>query len=262
MRCPGLAALAVAAARAAPSRAQLLYPSGVDLRDDGAAEDDQCVGDQRFEFVLAGVDCDGGDERAEFRNVLHDGFVVGDAARQDDETFALITSLAAQYPGDVGLFSPLLLNVVTLKPGQAMYLDACTPHAYVRGTGLEIMANSDNVLRAGLTPKYIDVAELLDCTRCLAKPDDQILLSPRMEGAVQHYDVPVSDFTFSVYPAGEHALTTASAEILFAIDGTVTLQQGEQSLRLEKGQSAFVPAATGSYRLLAEGRVARAGNRC
>lgn len=84
---------------------------------------------------------------------------------QDEETFALITSLAAQYPGDVGLFSPLLLNVVTLQPGQAMYLDACTPHAYVRGTGLEIMANSDNVLRAGLTPKYIDVAELLACTR-------------------------------------------------------------------------------------------------
>ncbi|QJT26984.1 mannose-6-phosphate isomerase, class I [Aeromonas media] len=190
------------------------------------------------------------------------GLLAYAAAHQDEETFALVTSLAAQYPGDVGLFSPLLLNVVTLQPGQAMYLDACTPHAYVRGTGLEIMANSDNVLRAGLTPKYIDVAELLDCTRCLAKPDDQILLSPRMEGAVQHYDVPVPDFTFSVYPAGEHALTTASAEILFAIDGTVILQQGKQSLRLEKGQSTFIPAATGSYQLLAEGRVARAGNRC
>ncbi|TNI61955.1 mannose-6-phosphate isomerase, class I [Aeromonas media] len=190
------------------------------------------------------------------------GLLAYAAQHQDEETFALITSLAAQYPGDVGLFSPLLLNVVTLQPGQAMYLDACTPHAYVRGTGLEIMANSDNVLRAGLTPKYIDVAELLDCTRCLPKPDDQILLAPHLDGAVQHFEVPVPDFTFSVYPAGEHVLTTASAEILFAIDGTVTLQQGEQSLRLEKGQSAFVPAATGHYRLLAEGRVARAGNRC
>lgn len=190
------------------------------------------------------------------------GLLAYAAQHQDEETFALITSLAAQYPGDVGLLSPLLLNVVTLQPGQAMYLDACTPHAYVRGTGLEIMANSDNVLRAGLTPKYIDVAELLDCTRCLPKPDDQILLAPHLDGAVQHFEVPVPDFTFSVYPAGEHALTTASAEILFAIDGTVTLQQGEQSLRLEKGQSAFVPVATGHYRLLAEGRVARAGNRC
>ncbi|WP_279505287.1 mannose-6-phosphate isomerase, class I [Aeromonas veronii] len=191
-----------------------------------------------------------------------EGLLTYAAAHQDEETFALITSLAAQYPGDVGLFSPLLLNVVTLEPGQAMFLDACTPHAYVRGTGLEIMANSDNVLRAGLTPKYIDVAELLDCTRCLPKPDDQILLAPRCDGAVQHFDVPVPDFTFSVYPAGEHQLTTASAEILFAIDDTVTLKQGEQSLRLEKGQSAFIPAATGNYQLLAEGRVARAGNRC
>ncbi|MGL6474592.1 mannose-6-phosphate isomerase, class I [Aeromonas hydrophila] len=190
------------------------------------------------------------------------GLLAFAAAHQDEETFALITSLAAQYPGDVGLFSPLLLNVVTLQPGQAMYLDACTPHAYVRGTGLEIMANSDNVLRAGLTPKYIDVAELLDCTRFVAKPDDQILLDPSVDSAVQHFRVPVPDFTFSVYPAGGHQLITTSAEILFAIDGTVTLQQGEQSLRLEKGQSAFIPAATGSYQLLAEGRVARAGNRC
>ncbi|MGL6288595.1 mannose-6-phosphate isomerase, class I [Aeromonas hydrophila] len=181
---------------------------------------------------------------------------------QDEETFALITSLAAQYPGDVGLFSPLLLNVVTLQPGQAMYLDACTPHAYVRGTGLEIMANSDNVLRAGLTPKYIDVTELLACTRCLPKPDHQILLAPRVEGAVQHFEVPVPDFTFSVYPAGEHQLTTASAEILFAIDEAVILKRGDGTLRLEKGQSAFIPAATGRYQLLAEGRVARAGNRC
>ncbi|WP_421236800.1 mannose-6-phosphate isomerase, class I [Aeromonas jandaei] len=189
------------------------------------------------------------------------GLLTYAAAHQDEETFALITSLAAQYPGDVGLFSPLLLNVVTLKPGQAMFLDACTPHAYVRGTGLEIMANSDNVLRAGLTPKYIDVAELLDCTRCQAKPDDQILLAPHVEGAVQHFKVPVPDFTFSVYPAGEHQLTTASAEILFAIDATVILKRGDETLRLEKGQSAFIPAATGSYQLLAEGRVARAGNR-
>lgn len=189
------------------------------------------------------------------------GLLAYAAAHQDEETFALVTALAAQYPGDVGLFSPLLLNVVTLQPGQAMFLDACTPHAYVRGTGLEIMANSDNVLRAGLTPKYIDVAELLDCTRCLPKPDDQILLSPRLDGAVQHFDVPVPDFTFSVYPAGEHALTTASAEILFAIDGDVLLKRGDETLQISKGQSAFVPAATGHYQLLASGRVARAGNR-
>lgn len=189
------------------------------------------------------------------------GLLAYAANHQEEETFALISNLATQYPGDVGLFSPLLLNVVTLQPGQAMFLDAQTPHAYIHGTGLEIMANSDNVLRAGLTPKYMDVAELLACTRCLAKPDDQILLAPRLEGAVQHFEVPVPDFAFSVYPAGEHRLTTASAEILFAIDGPLILRRDDETLRLEKGQSAFIPAATGSYQLLAEGRVARAANR-
>ena len=68
------------------------------------------------------------------------------------------------YPGDIGLFAPLMLNTVELAPGEAMFLFAETPHAYVQGTGLEIMANSDNVLRAGLTPKYIDVPELIDNT--------------------------------------------------------------------------------------------------
>jgi mannose-6-phosphate isomerase len=143
-----------------------------------------------------------------------------------------------------------------------MFLDAQTPHAYIHGTGLEIMANSDNVLRAGLTPKYMDVPELLACTRCVAKPDDQILLSPRMEGAIQHFDVPVPDFTFSVYGAGEHALTTGNAEILFAIDGPITLiGQHDEHLTLSVGQSAFVPASTGDYRVTAEGRFARASNR-
>ena len=190
------------------------------------------------------------------------GLLTYAAAHQDEETFATISNLANQYPGDVGLFSPLLLNVVTLEPGQAMFLDAQTPHAYIHGTGLEIMANSDNVLRAGLTPKYMDVPELLACTRCVAKPDDQILLTPRMEGTVQHFDVPVPDFTFSVYGAGEHALTTGNAEILFAIDGPITLigQDGER-LTLTIGQSAFVPASTGDYRVTAEGRFARASNR-
>ncbi len=75
--------------------------------------------------------------------------------------FNLILELETQYPGDIGLFAPLLLNVITLKPGEAMFLDAETPHAYLKGTGLEIMANSDNVLRAGLTPKYMDVKNSL-----------------------------------------------------------------------------------------------------
>ncbi|MFM5465935.1 mannose-6-phosphate isomerase, class I, partial [Aeromonas simiae] len=114
-------------------------------------------------------------------------------AHREEETFAAVLALFEQYPGDVGLFAPLLLHVVTLAPGQAMYLGAGTPHAYIRGAGLEIMANSDNVLRAGLTSKHMDVEELLSCTRCEPTPAEKIMLAPRLEGAVQHFDVPVPD---------------------------------------------------------------------
>ena len=76
---------------------------------------------------------------------------------QQGEPWQTIRLIAEFYPDDSGLFSPLLLNVVKLNPGDAMFLFAETPHAYLQGVALEVMANSDNVLRAGLTPKYIDI---------------------------------------------------------------------------------------------------------
>ncbi|MEX6115606.1 mannose-6-phosphate isomerase, class I, partial [Providencia stuartii] len=77
------------------------------------------------------------------------------------EPWNTIKQMVSLYPEDTGLFVPLLLNVVELQPGEAMFLYARTPHAYIEGVGLEIMANSDNVLRAGLTNKHIDVPELI-----------------------------------------------------------------------------------------------------
>ncbi|EBP8589968.1 mannose-6-phosphate isomerase, partial [Salmonella enterica] len=76
---------------------------------------------------------------------------------QQGEPWQTIRVISEYYPDDSGLFSPLLLNVVKLNPGEAMFLFAETPHAYLQGVALEVMANSDNVLRAGLTPKYIDI---------------------------------------------------------------------------------------------------------
>jgi mannose-6-phosphate isomerase len=69
------------------------------------------------------------------------------------------------YPSDMGILSPALLNLICLEPGQAMYLPAGQLHAYLDGVGIELMANSDNVLRGGLTPKHVDVAELLSVVR-------------------------------------------------------------------------------------------------
>ncbi|MGN5055448.1 mannose-6-phosphate isomerase, class I [Aeromonas veronii] len=180
---------------------------------------------------------------------------------QDEEIFALVLTLFNQYPGDVGLFAPLFLNVVTLQPGQAMFLDAGTPHAYIHGNGLEIMANSDNVLRAGLTAKHLDIDELIACTRFQPKLTNDILITPRRVGAVQHFDVPVSDFTFRVFEAGDHQLITSGAEILFAINGTVSVfVQGQSTLVLARGQSAFLPDCMGPYKVRAHGCFALAGN--
>ena len=174
----------------------------------------------------------------------------------------LILDLAEQYPNDVGLFAPLLLNVITLKPGEAMFLSAKTPHAYIKGTGLEIMANSDNVLRAGLTPKHIDVEELIKCTDFIPKPMSTLLTHAEIKGCEHQFPVPVQDFKFSVFQKPKkQQVEMTSAEILMPIDANVTLlAESGETLVLSKGQSVFVPAYVGNYTISCEGRVARAFN--
>ena len=83
------------------------------------------------------------------------------AALVDGEHYTLIGELASEYPGDPGIAISLMLNLVTLMPGEVLYLAAGNIHAYIEGLGIELMAASDNVLRGGLTPKHVDVPELL-----------------------------------------------------------------------------------------------------
>ncbi len=107
--------------------------------------------------------------------------------------------ISEYYPDDSGLFSPLLLNVVKLNPGEAMFLFAETPHAYLQGVALEVMANSDNVLRAGLTPKYIDIPELVANVKFEPKPAGELLTAPVKSGAELDFPIPVDDFAFSLH---------------------------------------------------------------
>lgn len=174
--------------------------------------------------------------------------------------FSLITGLARQYPGDIGLFAPLLLNVITLQPGEAMYLDAQTPHAYLKGTGLEIMANSDNVLRAGLTPKHVDVAQLVACTRFCETPYDRLLLAPEEHEQTWQYPVPVDDFKFAIIAQpSRQRIAVESAEILLPLDSDLLLthDNGDNCVVI-RGQSIFIPAYARHYTLDCPGRVARA----
>ena len=182
---------------------------------------------------------------------------------QHGEPWETIRLISAFYPDDSGLFSPLLLNVVKLNPGEAMFLFAETPHAYLQGVALEVMANSDNVLRAGLTPKYIDIPELVANVKFVAKPAGELLTQPVKTGAELDFPIPVDDFAFSLHDLSPTETTIAqeSAAILFCVEGEATLHKGEQRLVLKPGESAFVAANESPVSVSGTGRLARVFNK-
>ncbi|MEZ8303743.1 mannose-6-phosphate isomerase, class I [Vibrio splendidus] len=166
------------------------------------------------------------------------------------------------YVDDIGLFSPLMLNTIELAPGEAMFLHAETPHAYIEGTGLEIMANSDNVLRAGLTPKFIDVPELIDNT-CFETTDiEGIKLKPIEKEDKLSFPIPVDDFGFDILSVSEEISQQylRSAEILFCIGGEVTISTKEHKLMLSSGESVLISNDAGMYEYQGQGILARAYN--
>ncbi|MEU6101423.1 mannose-6-phosphate isomerase, class I [Streptomyces flaveolus] len=155
--------------------------------------------------------------------------------------YAPYAGIAHHYPGDPGVLAALLLNHVRLQPGEALYLGAGIPHAYLDGLGVEIMANSDNVLRCGLTPKHVDVPELLRIVRF--EPGDPGVLRPEASpDGEEVYDTPIDEFRLSRYVlpegAAPHDLTLPAPQILLCTAGSVRAGEHE----LTPGRSVFVPA--------------------
>ncbi|MFC8365437.1 mannose-6-phosphate isomerase, class I [Streptomyces griseorubiginosus] len=150
-------------------------------------------------------------------------------------------AIAHHYPGDPGVIAAMLLNHVRLQPGEALFLGAGIPHAYLNGLGVEIMANSDNVLRCGLTPKHVDVPELLRIVRFEAA-DPGVLRPEASPDGEEVYDTPIDEFRLSRYVlpegAAPHDLTRSTPQILLCTAGSV--RAGEHELR--PGRSVFVPA--------------------
>ncbi|MGW1673201.1 mannose-6-phosphate isomerase, class I [Streptomyces sp. NPDC002324] len=149
--------------------------------------------------------------------------------------------IAHHYPGDPGVIAAMLLNHVTLQPGEALFLGAGIPHAYLSGLGVEIMANSDNVLRCGLTPKHVDVPELLRIVRFEAT-DPGVLRPEASPDGEEVYETSIDEFRLSRYVLPEataaHDLTRATPQILLCTAGSV--RAGEHTLA--PGESVFVPA--------------------
>jgi len=172
-----------------------------------------------------------------------------------------VAHLADHYPGDPGVAASLLLNPVTLHPGEAIFVPAGTVHAYLLGIGIEVMANSDNVLRAGLTAKHIDVPELLATVDYVAAPP--IRIAPEhVSDVTRTFYAPVDDFELSVTELRAwnetHVLTGRGPRILLALSGAVEVATDEQRITLNRGEAVFVRADEGKLLVTGVGELIQA----
>ena len=157
-----------------------------------------------------------------------------------------VTQYSKDGHHDRGLFSIYWFNIVHLTPGQGVFQDAGIPHAYLEGVCIELMANSDNVLRGGLTPKHIDVPELLDKTQFHAKSVEKLLPVPSQQQGWLHYPTPAPDFQLYLTQIheGEQVevdTTAGGPAILLLLTGEAQGLQ-ENVLLNEEQRTVFVPA--------------------
>ncbi len=188
----------------------------------------------------------------------------GAELRSEDPVARWITALAALYPGDIGVLAPLFLNLVALAPGEAMSLAAGELHSYLEGVGIEIMGNSDNVLRGGLTAKHVDVPEL--CRVLRFEPREAEILLPReISPGERIFETPADEFELAVLTVAEgepwRSARSRGVEILLTIEGEVTItdQGAGESLALERGASVLIPDSVECYELAGAGIAYRAG---
>ncbi|OOF88511.1 mannose-6-phosphate isomerase, class I [Rodentibacter ratti] len=157
---------------------------------------------------------------------------------------------------DAGLVCFYLFNIVHLKKGEGIYQEAGIPHAYLRGQNIELMACSDNVIRGGLTPKYVDIPELLKVVDC-REVEPQIIPAAPHDVRVFTYSTPSKDFALQniQYECGEtHRLKIQSAGIFMVMKGQINLRSDTTALSLKQGESAFITSGS-SYEIegLSEG---------
>jgi len=177
------------------------------------------------------------------------------AAAERDAGGGVAATLAGFYPDDVGVVAALLLNHVTLQPGEAIWMPAGNLHAYIRGAGVEIMAASDNVLRGGLTPKHVDVAELM---RILAFEPllDPVRRPVSEQDGVQTWPVPVDDFALRrITVDGTVRIGPPGGRTTLGVQGSVTVADREGSVELKPGEAAFGNASAGQLELTGTGVV-------
>ncbi|PVZ58960.1 mannose-6-phosphate isomerase, class I [Arthrobacter sp. H-02-3] len=211
------------------------------LLEDLAQPDEPTALRSAFERLIAGGE-DVSDTTARIAAVLTSGAPMA----EHEAGLSTVLTLNGQYPGDPGVLISLLLNRISLAPGEAVYLPAGNVHAYLHGLGIEVMASSDNVLRGGLTPKFIDVPELLKTVAFEAVAVPMLSAETTMLGQ-ELFRPPFREFQLQrieLAPGAEPVpLAQSGAAVIIVTAGSVRLDSPKGELRLDRGGSAFLAAA-------------------
>lgn len=178
---------------------------------------------------------------------------VSAVAARHPERFGLVHRLDTAYPGDPGAVIALLLNHVVLQPGEAIFVGAGVIHSYLHGTGLEVMAPSDNVLRGGLTPKHVDVPELLAVLDAL--PVAVPRLAPDALGPAARAWRPEAAGFQLVEVTGDAELPALGPAIALCLEGPFGIVGGHAAAAVAAGEALFITPEEGALTLHGEGRV-------
>jgi mannose-6-phosphate isomerase len=179
------------------------------------------------------------------RDALTEYILCNDMQIQDERK--LLQSFARQYPGDPAVIAPLYLNIFRLEPGEAVFLKAGILHAYIHGFGVELMANSDNVLRGGLTKKHIDIPELMKVLDFV--PQKPQIITPEPNRTCFTYPVFCEEFSLAKVHNAQHSplFSEHGPSVCIVTEGTFSIENPESSaenrLVLGQGESAFIPPA-------------------
>jgi mannose-6-phosphate isomerase len=208
---------------------------------------------QAFAIALSARDEDCAEDLYRTVSSIRGRVACGDSNSRADRT---AINLAEHYPGDPGALVSLMLNRVSLRPGDAVFLGAGEVHAYLSGVGIEVMASSDNVLRAGLTSKRVDTEALMACASYAPKPPEHPVLRSE-PGGLTAYRVPVSEFSLLVGSVAGHArIAHTGPRILLCLEGEIELSGAMGSLGfVRQGQSVFLAHDAGHVALDGAGTV-------
>ena len=191
-------------------------------------------------------------DRTTQKQIVNDAVKNADQLKDKNNAYQWIIDLHGEYPSDIGVLSPIILNLICLEPGQAMFLPAGTLHAYLDGVGIELMANSDNVLRGGLTPKHVDVKELLNVLN-FEERDVNILKMEKINPCEHRFESHAQEFSLSVIAVKTdidyYSPDKRCVEIVLCTDGdAVVVDLSEnKSVHIKKGMSLLIPAIVEKY---------------